>query len=55
MIKPLQDPIWGSRCPQSAKNGKTIDTVLKPYYVEKSMDIMPFDAPNFENMKFPHY
>ena len=34
---------------------KQRDTVLKPYYVEKSMDIMPFDAPNFENMKFPHY
>ena len=31
---------------------KQRDTVLKPYYVEKSMDIMPFDAQILKTWNF---
>ena len=49
MIKPLWAPFGGPDAPKVPKMEKQRDTVLKPYYVEKSMDIMPIDIPNFEN------
>ena len=48
-LNPFGTPFGGPDAPKVPKMEKQHDTVLKPYYMENSMDIMPFDIPNFEN------
>ena len=47
MIKPLWDPIWGSSCPQSAKNGKTTWHCIETILSGKVLRFNTYSHPNF--------